>query len=82
MKGMTELMRGSGGVICRLDEEALASERLAVLGFLPGREVRLLRAAPLGDPAMYEVGGRLVSLRRAEAACVWLSDDEDMGVAS
>lgn len=82
MKGMTELVRGCSGVIAGLDEEAMASERLAVLGFLPGRMVRLLRTAPLGDPAVYEVGGRTVSLRRAEAACVWLSPVAELERAS
>lgn len=81
MKGMMDLVRGRGGVIARLDEDSMASERLAILGFLPGRPVRCLRSAPLGDPAMYEVEGRSVSLRRAEAACVWLTDSEGEAVS-
>ena len=41
--------------------------RLAALGFLPGRRVRISRVAPLGDPISIEMEGQEISLRRAEA---------------
>lgn len=41
--------------------------RLAALGFLPGRLVRISRVAPLGDPISIEMEGQEISLRRAEA---------------
>lgn len=43
------------------------SGRLAALGFLPGRQVRIARVAPLGDPISIEMEGQEISLRRAEA---------------
>ena len=43
------------------------SGRLAALGFLPGRRVRISRIAPLGDPISIEMEGQEISLRRAEA---------------
>jgi ferrous iron transport protein A len=44
--------------------------RLAVLGFLPGRKVRVARVAPLGDPISIEMEGQEISVRRAEANLV------------
>ena len=44
--------------------------RLLELGFLPGVEVQVLGAAPLGDPLDIEVRGCRFSLRRAEAEAI------------
>jgi ferrous iron transport protein A len=41
--------------------------RLAALGFLPGRKVRVSRVAPLGDPISIEMEGQEISVRRSEA---------------
>lgn len=41
--------------------------RLAALGFLPGRKIRVSRVAPLGDPISIEMEGQEISVRRAEA---------------
>ena len=43
------------------------SFRLREIGFCEGTEVRFVRRAPLGDPAMYELHGATISLRRTEA---------------
>ena len=43
------------------------SRRLREIGFCAGAPVRFVRRAPLGDPAMYELRGALLSLRRSEA---------------
>ncbi len=44
--------------------------RLLELGFLPGVEVQVLGAAPMGDPLDIEVRGCRFSLRRAEADAI------------
>ncbi len=41
--------------------------RLREIGFCRGTRVRFVRRAPLGDPAMYELHGATISLRRSEA---------------
>lgn len=69
---LDELQRGGRGRIHALDEDHQAAERLGALGFLPGREVRLVRVAPLGDPLGVELGGRSFGIRRSEARCLWL----------
>jgi ferrous iron transport protein A len=42
--------------------------KLRQLGLTPGREVRVLRLAPLGGPVMVDVDGRSVALGRGIAA--------------
>jgi ferrous iron transport protein A len=44
--------------------------RLMEMGLVPGTEITLLGAAPLGDPIEIELRGYRLSLRRAEAARV------------
>ena len=41
--------------------------KLRQLGLCPGREVRVLRYAPLGGPVMIDIGGRSVALSRGIA---------------
>ena len=46
------------------------ANRMATLGFIPGRTVKVTRFAPLGDPISVEVDGQEISLRRAEARII------------
>ena len=55
------------GRISAVGGERAFRRRLLELGFLPGVEVTLLGAAPMGDPLDIEVRGCRFSLRRAEA---------------
>ena len=44
--------------------------RLREMGVLPGTAVKLLRAAPSGDPLEIQVRGYNLSVRRAEALLI------------
>ena len=44
--------------------------KLLALGLTRGTTIRLINAAPLGDPVQLEVRGCNVSVRKAEAAVV------------
>lgn len=46
------------------------SHKLRQLGLSPGREVKVLRYAPLGGPVMIDVEGRSVAIGRGIAARV------------
>jgi ferrous iron transport protein A len=50
--------------------EGAVLARLADLGFIPGTPVVMRRRAPLGDPAVYEIRGMQLCLRRGEAHVV------------
>jgi ferrous iron transport protein A len=50
------------------------SLRLMEMGVTPGVEITLRGAAPLGDPLEFELRGYRLSLRKAEAALVEVSE--------
>lgn len=55
------------------DHDAVA-RRLADLGFVPGRQLEILRAGPFGgDPLLVKIGDTRFALRRVEAARVSVS---------
>jgi len=60
-------VKGSGAVARRLME----------MGLVPGARVRVIKAAPLGDPIEVRVRGYHLALRRAEAQSITvvMSDD-------
>jgi len=44
--------------------------RIFGLGFVPGSVVEVVREAPLGDPRVYLVRGKMITLRNDEAAFI------------
>lgn len=44
--------------------------RLMGLGWLPGREVKVLRRAPLGDPTLYLIDSTEISLRQDDSKLI------------
>ena len=63
---------GGTGSVVRVTAEGSLRKRLLELGLLPGTRVELVRSAPLGDPVELAVRGGNLSLRRSEAATVWI----------
>jgi ferrous iron transport protein A len=61
---------GRWGRVVAVSSHHPASRRLMEMGIVPGAQVSVLRAAPLGDPLQIEVRGSLLALRRTEAAAV------------
>ena len=49
--------------------------RLMEYGILPGTEVELVRFAPLGDPIDIKIRGYHLSIRKADAALIILTDN-------
>ena len=58
-------VKGSGAVARRLME----------MGVVPGAPVRVIKAAPLGDPIEIRVRGYHLALRRAEAQTIIVSSE-------
>jgi Fe2+ transport system protein FeoA len=61
---------GSSARIEEILSDCDRANRMATLGFIPGRKVKVTRFAPLGDPISVEVEGQEISLRRAEARII------------
>jgi len=64
---LNEASDGAVVQVVDLDAPDELRERLLGLGFVPGQTVVVGETAPLGDPRVYMVGRKLVTLREAEA---------------
>ena len=72
-KTVDNLEPGESGQISCFKDDKLAL-KLLDMGCLPGTEVIMKFAAPLGDPICITVDGYRLSLRKAEAATISLAD--------
>lgn len=70
MERLDRLPHGQRARIVTVGGERAYRRRLMELGFLPGVELVVRGAAPLGDPLDIEVRGCRFSLRRAEAEAI------------
>jgi ferrous iron transport protein A len=61
------LPMGRIGVIGRLSASAV-SLKLLEMGCLPGKEIEIIRAAPMGSPLYLRVGRLFLALRPEEVA--------------
>lgn len=68
--GLDQLARGQCGRILHVGGRPAARRRLLELGVVRGETIRMVRAAPLGDPLEYVIKGYHLSLRKREAAAI------------
>src|SRR4051812_34863528 len=52
------------------------ARRLMEMGVVPGAPVRIIKAAPLGDPIEVRVRGYHLALRRTEAQTIMVSSEQ------
>jgi len=64
---LKELRPGEGGVVERVAAEGALRRRIFDMGLTPGAEVRVKKAAPLGDPLECTVRGYELLIRKSEA---------------
>lgn len=77
---LAELKPGECGYIQTLAGSSVARLRLLEMGLTPGTHVKVVRAAAFGGPLDVHVRNYQLSLRREEAAAVWLGNpDPDVG---
>jgi len=74
---LAELKPGECGTVKRLFGPANGRLRLLEMGLTPGIHIRVIRAAAFGGPLDILVRGYQLSLRRDEAAGVWLDDPDE-----
>ncbi len=67
---LSELRPGETGVITKILGHGAFRKRVMEMGFVRGREVRVILNAPLQDPVKYALMDYEVSLRRAEAELI------------
>jgi Fe2+ transport system protein FeoA len=71
---LSELKPGQSGIVRSVNGSARGRLRLLEMGLTPGTHVKVVRAAAFGGPLDVQVRGYKLSLRREEAASVWLAD--------
>lgn len=72
-----KMLVGSSAIIAEISGDSLIRRRLMEMGVLPGSVLKLVRWAPLGDPAECQIRGYKLSIRRSEAALISVSVDEE-----
>ena len=64
---LSDLKTGERGIIVKVSGHGSFRKRIIEMGFIKGKEVRVVLNAPLRDPIEYEIIGYKISLRRDEA---------------
>jgi len=72
---LASLKTGESGTITKVRGHGAFRKRITEMGFVKGKEVKVIRNAPLQDPVEYEIMGYLVSLRRSEARLIEVDTD-------
>ena len=70
---LDELPRGIRARVESLTATGRAGQRLFEMGLIPGSNLTMIGAAPMGDPLEIELEDYRLSLRRAEARQVQVS---------
>ena len=74
---LADLATGEKAVIVRVHGHGSFRKRLIEMGFIQGKEVKVVLNAPLKDPIEYEIIGYKVSLRREEARQIEVVSEEE-----
>jgi ferrous iron transport protein A len=69
---LADLRPGMSGRVLAIDGgvEPSTARRLIDLGFAPGRQVTVVRKAPMGDPVIVSVADYELALRKAQTSCI------------
>ncbi len=67
---LADLKTGEKGIIVKVRGRGAFRKRIIEMGFVVGKQVMVIRNAPLKDPIEYNIMGYEVSLRRSEAALI------------
>ncbi len=70
---LSDLGTNKTGIIIKVNGRGAFRKRIGEMGFIRGRNVRVIKNAPLQDPVEYAIMGYKVSLRRSEAALIEVS---------
>ena len=69
---LRELKPGEKGKIIKITGEGSTYRRILDMGIVKGAEIEIERVAPLGDPIEVKIKGYHLSLRKDEAANIFV----------
>jgi ferrous iron transport protein B len=75
---LNDLHNGESATISRIRGRGAFRKRLTEMGFIRGKQITVLKSAPLKDPVEYRILDSNVSLRRSEASLVEVVSGEDL----
>jgi ferrous iron transport protein B len=76
---LADLKTGEQGIITKVLGHGAFRKRITEMGFVKGKQVTVIKNAPLQDPVEYEIMGYKVSLRRSEARLVEIVAPDEAG---
>jgi len=74
-KKMSELKPGEKGKVIKISGSGSIHHKILDMGIVKGVEIEVERVAPLGDPVEIKVKGYHLSLRKEEAANIFIEVD-------
>ncbi len=74
---LADLKDGQKGIIVKIRGRGAFRKRITEMGFVKGKEIEVIKNAPLRDPVEYRLMGYNISLRRSEAALIEIFTEED-----
>ncbi|MCX7954709.1 MAG: ferrous iron transport protein B [Bacteroidales bacterium] len=75
---LSELNIGEKAYILRINGSLEFKRHLGELGFIKGKEIVLVREAPLGDPCVYRLMNSEVLLRKSEASLIEVVSEKEI----
>jgi Fe2+ transport system protein FeoA len=75
-KSLDKVLPGQKGKVIKITGNGFIRQRILDMGIVKGTEIEVERVAPLGDPIEIKVKGYHLSLRKAEAANIYLEVEE------
>lgn len=74
---LSDLPNGEWGIIKKIKAKGQFRKRLIEMGFIENTPIYVEKSAPLNDPIEYVIKGYHVSLRRQEAAHIFVARTEN-----
>jgi len=76
IKILQDLKPGQKGKVTKISGTGSIHSRILSMGIIKGTELEMERVAPLGDPVEIKLKGYHLSLRKSEAANIYLEVEE------
>ena len=70
MTTLLNLKQGESGIIVKIKGRGAFRKRITEMGFVKGKEVTVIKSAPLMDPIEYKIMGYNLSLRKSESSLI------------
>jgi ferrous iron transport protein A len=74
---LAKLPFGAQARVISVNGDGAVTRRLMEMGVVPGAPVRVIKAAPLGDPIEVRVRGYHLALRRTEAQTISVTTNDE-----